>query len=290
MKIGFIGLGQMGSAIAANLIKAGHEVTLWNRSAGKAAPLVAAGGRIAATPAQAAGGEIVITMLADDQAVEAVTFGTDGILSAAARPIHISMSTIGPALADRLAEAHQEAGGAFVSAPVFGRPAAAQAAGLFIVAAGPAQALATCRPLFDAIGQRIFEVGERPSAANIIKLSGNFMIMAVVESLAEAMALAGRHGVERAQLLEVLTGTLFGAPIYQTYGKILVEALYRPAGFAAPLGLKDMNLAAAAANDARVPMPLLSLVRDRLLSTIAREGEEIDWAGIAKTMFESAGE
>jgi 3-hydroxyisobutyrate dehydrogenase-like beta-hydroxyacid dehydrogenase len=287
MDIGFIGLGQMGKAIAANLVAAGHRVTVWNRSADKATALVAAGARLATSPAEAAAGEIVLTMLADDRAVETVTFGTDGILSAAAKPIHVSLSTISLALAERLTAAHE--GGRYVSAPVFGRPAAAEAAKLFVVAAGSADALAACAPVFDCIGQRLFTVGDTPSEANVVKLCGNFMIMAVIESLAEAMALAGRHDVGKAKLLEVLTGTLFGAPIYQTYGRIIVEDGYRPAGFAAPLGLKDMNLVSAAATDARVPMPLLSLVRDRLLSTIAREGDDIDWSGIAKTMFESAG-
>lgn len=289
MDIGFIGLGQMGSAIGANLVKAGHAVTVWNRSPDKAEPLVAAGARRAASPAEAAGGDAVVSMLADDAAVEAVVFGEGGLLSAPARPLHVSMSTISVALADRLAAAHGSAGGDYVSAPVFGRPVAAEAAKLFVVAAGPAAAVARCQPIFDAIGQHSFVVGEKASAANIVKLCGNFLIMSVVESLAEAMTLADRHGVAKATLLEVLTGTLFGAPIYRTYGEMLVEERYRPAGFTAPLGLKDMNLVSAAATDTRVPMPVLSLVRDRLLATIAREGADIDWAGIAKVVADNAG-
>jgi 3-hydroxyisobutyrate dehydrogenase-like beta-hydroxyacid dehydrogenase len=289
MDIGFIGLGQMGSAIAANLLKAGHSLTVWNRTPARAEALVAAGARLAESPAKAAGGEVVITMLADDAAVEAVVFGEGGMLLAPARPIHISTSTISVALAERLTEAHAGAGSDYVSAPVFGRPTAAAAAQLFVVAAGSPQTLAVCQPLFDAIGQRSFVIGERPSTANAVKLCGNFMIMAVIETLAEAMTLAERHGVAKAVLLEVLTGTLFGAPIYQTYGQILVEERFRPAGFAAPLGLKDMNLAAAAATDARVPMPVLSLLRDRLLATIAREGDDIDWSGIARTVAANAG-
>ena len=289
MHIGFIGLGQMGSAIATNLAKAGHEVKVWNRSPEKAAPLVAAGATLAASPADAASGEIVFTMLADDTAVEAVTLGERGILAAPTKPIHVSLSTISLALADKLTAAHAEAGSTYVAAPVFGRPAAAAAAKLFVVAAGPPAALATCAPLFDAIGRRTFHLGDTPSAANVVKLSGNFLIMSVVESLAEAMTLAEKHGVQKAALLEILTGTLFSAPIYQVYGQILVDQAFRPAGFAAPLGLKDMNLVAAAATDARVPMPVLSLVRDRLLATIAREGDDIDWSGIAKTVADNAG-
>ncbi|HEY1607440.1 MAG TPA: NAD(P)-dependent oxidoreductase [Allosphingosinicella sp.] len=287
MDIGFIGLGQMGAAIAGNLIDHGHKLTVWNRSPEKAKPLVEAGAKQAANPAEAAAaGEIVFTMLADDRAVEAVTFGDDGILAAGGDAIHVSLSTIGLALAERLEDAHR---GRYVSAPVFGRPAVAAQGKLFVVAAGPPEALDSCRPLLDAIGQKTFIAGDKPSEANIVKLCGNFMIMAVVESLAEAMILAGAHGVAKDKLLEVLTGSLFGAPIYQTYGQLLVEGRYRPAGFTAPLGLKDMNLVSAAATDALVPMPLLSLVRDRLLSTVAREGPDIDWAGAAKTVADMAG-
>ena len=287
MEIGFVGLGQMGAPIANNLLKHGHRLTVWNRSPEKARPLVEAGAKQAERPADAAAaGEIVFTMLADDRAVEAVAFGNDGLLSAGGDAIHVSLSTISLALAERLEDAHR---GRYVSAPVFGRPAVAAQGKLFVVAAGPREALDACRPVLDIVGQRTFVVGDRPSEANVVKLCGNFMIMAVVESLAEAMTLAGAHGVTKDKLLEVLTGSLFGAPIYQTYGQLLVEGRYRPAGFTAPLGLKDMNLVSAAATDALVPMPLLSLVRDRLLSTVAREGTDIDWAGVAKTVAEMAG-
>lgn len=289
MEIGFIGLGQMGSAIAANLVKAGHQVTVWNRSREKCAPLERAGARRADRPADAAAGQVVFTMLADDHAVEDVVFGEGGILSSPGRAAHVSMSTISVALADRLAEAHAAAGTGYASAPVFGRPVAAEAAKLFVVTAGPGQILSLCQPLFDQIGQRTFIVGERPSAANVVKLCGNFLIMSIIESLAEALTLADANGVPKARLLEVLTGTLFGSPIFQTYGQMLAEGRYRPAGFAAPLGLKDMNLVSAAATDSLVPMPVLSLLRDRLLATIAREGRDIDWAGIGKLVAESAG-
>lgn len=289
MEIGFIGLGQMGSAIAANLLAAGHSLTVWNRSPDKAEPLVAQGAKLAASPADAATGEVVFTMLADDRAEEAVVFGDHGILSAAGKPVHVSMSTISLTLADRLAAAHAAAGSSYISAPVFGRPAVAQAGELFVLTAGPEAAIEKCRPLFEVIGQRSFPLGDQPSAANVVKLCGNFMIVSAIESLAEAMTLAGRHGVEKAALLEILTGTLFGTPLYRTYGGILVEERYRPAGFAAPLALKDMNLAAAAATDARTPMPLLSLVRDHLLATIAREGEDIDVSAIARTVEANAG-
>jgi 3-hydroxyisobutyrate dehydrogenase-like beta-hydroxyacid dehydrogenase len=286
VKIGFVGLGQMGSAIASNLIGAGHELVVWNRSADKAEALIARGARLATTPAEAASGEIVISMLADDRAVERVTFGEQGILSAAARPIHVSMSTISTDLADRLTAGQS---GAYVSAPVFGRPAAAEAAKLFILAAGPSGALDACEPVFSAIGQRVFRIGERPSQANLVKLCGNFMIMAAIEAMAEAMTLAEKGNVSGAQLVEVLTGTLFSAPVYQTYGEILAEERFRPAGFAAPLGLKDMHLVASAAHALRTPMPVLSVLRDQLLSVIAQEGEEIDWSGVALAVRRNAG-
>jgi 3-hydroxyisobutyrate dehydrogenase-like beta-hydroxyacid dehydrogenase len=280
MKIGLIGLGAMGRAIALNLVKAGHEVAVWNRSPGKAEALVAAGARCAATPADAATrAEAVVTMLADDKAVEAVTFGADGLLAARGQALHISMSTIGVDCADRLTAAHIPGG--FVSAPVFGRPDMAAAAKLFVVAAGMPEALDRCEPCFAAISQRSFRVGDQPSSANLVKLCGNFMILAAIEAMAEAMALAGRGGVAKAKLLEVLTGTLFSAPIYQTYGAILAEERFRPAGFAAPLGLKDMNLADAAATASRTPMPLLALLRDHLRAAIADEGEDVDWSALA---------
>jgi 3-hydroxyisobutyrate dehydrogenase-like beta-hydroxyacid dehydrogenase len=286
VKIGFVGLGQMGSAIASNLIDAGHELVVWNRNTDKAQPLVAKGARLAGTPAEVAGGEIVISMLADDRAVERVTFGEQGILSAAARPIHVSMSTISTGLADRLSA---EPSGPYVSAPVFGRPAAAEAAKLFIIAAGPSAALDACEPVFSVIGQRVFRIGEHPSQANLVKLCGNFMIMSAIEAIAEAMTLAEKGNVSRAQLVEVLTGTLFSAPVYQTYGEIMAEERFRPAGFAAPLGLKDMHLVASAANALRTPMPVLSVLRDQLLSVIAQEGEEIDWSGVALVVRRNAG-
>ena len=286
MKVGFIGLGQMGSAMAANLLKAGHDLTVWNRTLEKADTLVEAGARRAQSPADAADGDVVMTMLADDSAVEAAVYGQGGILDGPA--LHVSHSTISVALADRLAADHR-AGAGFVSAPVFGRPAAAEAAKLFVVAAGAEAPIERCEPLFLAMGQRVFRVGARPSAANLVKLSGNFMIMSAVEAMAEAMTLAEKGGVDRAALLEVLTGTLFGAPVYQTYGDILVNDRFRPAGFPAPLGLKDMNLVDAAATASRVPMPVLGAVRDHLRAVIAQDGEEIDWAGVALAVRRSAG-
>jgi 3-hydroxyisobutyrate dehydrogenase-like beta-hydroxyacid dehydrogenase len=286
MKVGFIGLGQMGHAMAGNLLKAGHELTVWNRSPEKAKDLLGRGARWAESPGHAADGDVVMTMLADDHALEAVVYGDGGILAAPA--LHVSHSTISVPLAERLARDHGVRSG-FVSAPVFGRPAAAQAAKLFVVTAGQPDLVARCEPLFAAIGQRSFHVGDSPSAANLVKLGGNFMIMAAVEAMAEAMTLVEAGGVERCAMLEVLTGTLFNAPIYHTYGELLVEERFRPAGFAAPLGLKDMNLADSAATASRVPMPVLGVVRDHLRAAIATEGEDIDWSSVALAVRKAAG-
>ncbi|PZU11659.1 NAD(P)-dependent oxidoreductase [Sphingomonas sp.] len=287
MRVALLGLGNMGGAIARNILKAGHALTVWNRSPDKAASLVEAGAGSASSPAEAAtGAEIVLTMLADDRAVEAVVFGAQGLLSAKAAPIHVGLSTISLALARRLTEVQGER---YVSAPVFGRPPAAEAAQLNIVAGGAPASIAFAQPIFDAIGQRTFVAGEDQATANLVKLCGNFMIMSAIEAMGEAMALAAKNGLDRQILFDVLTGTLFGAPVYRNYGPALIEGAFRPAGFPAPLGLKDMNLVAEAANGARVPMPLLGIIRDHLLQTIARDGDDIDWAAIGKAIGDNAG-
>lgn len=288
MKIGFIGLGQMGRGMAANLIKAGHEVALYNRTADKAQGL---GGRVAASPADAArGAEVVFTMLADDKALEAVAYGEGGFIGALPQgAIHISCSTISVALAETLTAAHAKAGQKFVSAPVFGRPEAAAAAKLFVAAAGAEADLAACRPLFDAIGQRTFVLSHEPSRANLVKLSGNFLIAAVIESLGEALALVAKGGVDERAYLELLTSTLFSAPVYKTYGNLIVEEKFEPAGFAAPLGQKDVRLVLEAAEGLNVPLPLASLLRDRFLTLLAHGGAALDWSAIGKLAAKDAG-
>jgi len=290
MKIGFIGLGNMGAAMAANLVKSRHEVTVWNRSPRKAQPLVDAGAARAATPKEAAAGrDVVITMLADDAALQAVVSGDAGVMAGLGKALHISMSTIAVATADRIAADHRSREQRFLCAPVFGRPEAAMAAKLFIVAAGHAEDLETAKPVFAAVSQGVFNIGATPSAASLVKLCGNFMILSAVEALGEAMTLAEKGGVPRAKFLEVLTGTVFDAPAYRTYGAILVEGRFKPAGFPAPLGLKDMRLISQSADTLRVAMPLLSLLRDHLLQTIAVEGDDIDWSGIAHTIAKNGG-
>lgn len=290
MKVGFIGLGQMGSGMAANLLKAAHEVTVYNRTAGKVEALVKQGARPAVRVADACRGEAVITMLADDGALESIAFGNEGVVASLGKGcLHVSMSTISVALSEKLAAGHSEAGLRFVAAPVFGRPEAAAAGELFIVAAGARDAVDACMPLFDALGQKTFIFGDNPPAANLVKLSGNFLIASAIEALGEAMALVGKAGIDRYRYLDFLTSTLFGAPIYKNYGALIAGQKFEPAGFAAPLGHKDMRLALEAADKFRVPMPLASLVKDRLLRVLARDGEKLDWSAIARLAAEDAG-
>lgn len=291
MKVGFLGLGQMGAGMAANLLKAGHAVTGYNRSVAKTQKLAEQGASVANRVADACTGDAVISMVADDNALEAMVFGEDGIVrSLPENAIHISASTISVALSERLTEAHAKAGQRFVAAPVFGRPEAAAAAKLFVVAAGEAQAVADCAPLFEAIGQRSFIFGPTPSVANVIKLSGNFLIGSVIEALGEAMALVGKAGVDAHEYLELLTSTLFNAPVYKTYGGLIADGAFEPAGFAAPLGQKDVRLTLAAAEALCVPMPIASLLRDRFLTLLAQGGETLDWSAIGKLAAKDSGQ
>ncbi|BBX68217.1 NAD(P)-dependent oxidoreductase [Mycolicibacterium psychrotolerans] len=293
MRIGFVGLGNMGSGMAANLLASGHQVVAYNRSPGKAAALAERGATAAATAAEVCDSEVVVSMLADDAAVEAVTFGGPdqaGILASLPEGcLHISASTISVALAERLHDAHADAGQAFVSAPVFGRPEAAAAAKLFVVAAGAPDAVAAAQPVFDAIGQRTFVLSEQPAVANLVKLSGNFLIVSVIESLGEAMALIAKAGVDKQHYLELLTSTLFTAPVYQTYGGLMAREEFEPAGFAAHLGLKDVRLVLAAAEQLQVPLPVASLVRDRFLALLAGGGRDLDWAALGGVAAWEAG-
>ncbi len=293
MRIGFIGLGNMGSGMAHNLLGAGHDVTVYNRSPEKMAALAERGATPAQTVAAACDNEVVISMLADDAALEAVTFGLDGaagILEALpAGATHVSSSTISVALAGRLAAAHEAAGQVFVSAPVFGRPDAAAAAKLFVVAAGPAAAMQVLAPVFDAIGQRTFVLSEEPHLANLVKLSGNFLIASVIESLGEALALVSKAGVDEQQYVELLTSTLFSAPAYRTYGNLLAQREFEPAGFAAHLGLKDVRLVLTAGEQLEVPLPVASLLRDRFLALLAGGGRDLDWSALGALAAWEAG-
>lgn len=287
MKIGFLGLGNMGAAIAPNLIKAGHEVAVWNRSPEKAEALVAKGAIHAVTPADASKAEVVFTMLADDAAVEGVA--DDILASLVDGGIHISLSTISVALAEKLTQAHADKGQHFVSAPVFGRPAAAAEAKLFIAAAGAPEAMDHVMPLLNAIGQKVELFGDTPSAANLVKLAGNFLIISVTESLGEAMALVAKGGADNTKFLDFLTSTLFGSLIYKNYGALIASQTFEPAGFAAVLGAKDMRLVGAAADGLAVPMPLGDLLQDRLARLVAEGSGHLDLTALSALAFKDAG-
>jgi 3-hydroxyisobutyrate dehydrogenase-like beta-hydroxyacid dehydrogenase len=291
MKLGFVGLGDMGSQMARNLIKAGHELTVYNRTRSRAEPFAALGARVAATPGEAAeNAEAVISMLSDDHAVESVVFGDNGILvSLPEGRTHICMSTISVALSRRLAGAHGKKHQHYLVAPVFGRPEAAAAAKLFIVVAGSSEQTQRFQPVFQALGQRTFIAGEDAPAAHVMKLAGNFLISTVIESLAEAFALVKKSGVDPEQFLEILTNSLFSAPIYRTYGALVAAQKFQPVGFKLPLGLKDNRLVLAAAEEMAVPMPMASLIRDRFITAIAQGLSEADWSAIASVSFREAG-
>jgi len=291
MKIGFIGLGSMGSAMARNLIKAGNSLLVYNRTRSRSEELQGLGAKVADTPAAAATGvEALITMLADDRAVQDVIFEPGRVIeSLPAEAVHISMSTISVALSRRLAKAHAEKKQDYVAAPVFGRPDAAAAAKLFIVAAGPTQQVEKCRSLFSAMGQKLFMVDEYGPAANLIKLSGNFLITTVIESLAEACALMRKSDVDPQKFLEVMTESLFSAPVYKNYGAMIAADKFEPVGFKMPLGFKDNRLVLAAAEEVAVPMPMASLVHDRFVAAMAQGMENADWSAIARIAYKNAG-
>ncbi len=291
MQVGFIGLGRMGSGMATNLIKAGHEVSVFNRTPSKADALTAMGAKTARTVAEACHGPAVITMLANDEAVEDVVFAKAGILASLGKgAIHVSSSTISVALSDRLAAAHAASGQRFIAAPVFGRPDAAAARQLYVAAAGEEKAIGEVMPLLEAMGQRVFVLSEKPSIANLIKLSGNFLLGSVIESLGEAIALVSKAGVDRRQYVDFLTSTLFDVPAYKIYGSLIANDAAGPVGFAAHLGLKDIKLALAAGEELRVPLPLASLLRDRFLSLFASGGEGLDWSAVGKLSMRDSGQ
>ncbi|PWK91956.1 NAD(P)-dependent oxidoreductase [Fulvimonas soli] len=282
MKVGFIGLGAMGSAMASNLVAAGHAVTVWNRSPAAAEPLASLGAKVVRTADRAVQGEAVLSMLANDAAVREVFL--DGGLLDAMDPgtVHVNHATISLALAKELAEAHARRGLGYVAAPVFGRPDVAAAGRLNILAAGVPASVEKVRPLLQAMAAKVWPLGEAPERANVVKLAGNFMLAAAIESMAEASALARAHGVAAADFLEVMTATLFAAPAYQGYAKPIAERRYKPAGFALPLGYKDIGLAQAAAEAARVPMPFAGVLRDGLLEALAAGDEDVDWSVLAE--------
>jgi 3-hydroxyisobutyrate dehydrogenase-like beta-hydroxyacid dehydrogenase len=291
MRIAFIGLGHMGSGMARRLISTGNDLTVYNRTQSRAEAVRALGATVANTPGDAAAhAEVVITMLADDHAVEDTVFSPGGVLERMpSDAVHVSMSTISVAMSHRLADAHRAKGQHYLAATVFGRPDAAAAGKLFVVAGGPPDQIARCKTLFDALGQKTFNAGAEAPNANVIKLAGNFMVTAVIESLAESFALARKHGIDPRNMLDVFTNSLFSAPVYNTYGNILIDEKFEPPGFRLPLGMKDNTLVLEAAQAASVPMPLASLVHDHFVTAMATGLGDSDWSAIAAVSYRNAG-
>jgi 3-hydroxyisobutyrate dehydrogenase-like beta-hydroxyacid dehydrogenase len=289
MEIGFIGLGQMGKAIATNLIHAGHRLRVWNRSPAAAQELAALGATVAAEPADAARGEVLMTMLSDDEAHRSVLIGAGVFDRAAYGLIHVNFATVSVALARELTALASKRGLAYVAAPVFGRPEVAQSGKLNVVVAGDPAAIARIEPLLAAIGERTWPLGSAPERANVVKLAGNFMIACALEAMGEAAALVRAHGIEPGEMLEVLSSTLFASPVYKGYGRLIAEQRYQPAGFTMVLGLKDVRVALEAGQAAHVPLPFASVVRDHFLEALAAGRSDYDWAALAEVAARHAG-
>jgi len=289
--IGFIGLGNMGEPIAANLMAAGHTLRVHNRTASKAVALVAKGATLEKNPADVATpGGIVFTMVADDRAIDELCLSPGSFVERLGPGgIHISLSTISPATARRLAEHHAKHKVEYVASPVFGRPEAAAAKKLWVCASGHVAAKARVRPLLEAIGQGIFDFGEDAGAANVVKLCGNFMIASAIETISESLALAEKNGIDKSAVADLFGKTLFACPVYQGYGKSIAAEKFEPAGFRLALGFKDVSLALSTATASSVPLPIGSLLHDRYLAAIAKGRGDLDWTAIALGVAEDAG-
>jgi 3-hydroxyisobutyrate dehydrogenase-like beta-hydroxyacid dehydrogenase len=285
----------MGAAIARNLLRAGHEMSVFNRSRDKAEPFASEGARVANSVADVCrGSEVVFTMLADDSAAAGVTLGKDAFgengIVAALDPgaMHVSISTISTGLARQFAAAHVARGQGYLSAPVFGRPEAAESRKLIVVPAGAPELVALAQPLFDAIGRATFIAGTEPWQANALKLCGNFMIVSVIEAFGEAFATLRKAGVDPQLFLSTMV-ELFQSPVYKGYGQAIADGKFEPAGFALRLGLKDVRLALQTADECASPMPLASLIRDRMLDALAHGQGEQDWSSLATVSARNAG-
>lgn len=283
MKIGVIGLGNMGLPMAQNMLQAGHQLVVYNRTASKAKPLVAKGARLARTPAEAARETgLVFTILSDDKSTEEIVFGQDGILEGLEEGgIHVAVSTISVDCAQKLSKAHSEQGQQFVSATVLGRPDAAASAALRLIVAGPEKARKQIWPVLEAVGQNIFVVGDEGYLSNVAKLGNNFLIVAMLEALSEVLILVEKYGIEPKQFLEIVN-TLFASPVYQNYGNIIAERKFEPAGFKMNLGLKDVELMLSAADQVSAPLPLANLAKEHYSEGILRGWENLDWAALIK--------
>jgi 3-hydroxyisobutyrate dehydrogenase-like beta-hydroxyacid dehydrogenase len=289
--IGFIGLGSMGFPIARNLLTSGYRVRVFNRTKAKAMPLVKAGATLVDREEEVfETGGIVFSILSDDDAVRSVTVGNPEFLRRLGPGgVHVSMSTISPATARYLAKQHSKHEVSYLGSPVSGRPDRAAARKLFVLLSGKREAKERVRPLLETIGERIFDFGEDPWSSNIAKLALNFNVLAAVECMAESFAFAEKNGIARARMAELLSETLFGGIVYKGYGQQVAQQIYEPAAFRLRLGWKDLRLLLETAQETGTPMPVGSLLRDRMLTAIAKERGDFDWSAIALAASEDAG-
>lgn len=290
MKVGFVGLGRMGEAMAGRLLDGGHDVLIHNRTPAKVQALASRGAGIAASIAEAAAhGDAVFTMLSDDAALEQVAW-QHGLLEALpAGRIHVCAGTHGVGIIGRLAAAHREAGQVLIAAPMLGRPDVVAAGEAGVVVGGPPQAVAQCRPLFAALSRRVFEAGADPVAAAAIKIANNFVLGCAIEAMGEGFSLVRKYGVTPQVFHDVMTEGLFAAPAYKVYGRIIVEEAWARVGQMATLGLKDANLALTAGEAAGVPLPSGNVWRDRLVGAIAHGDGGCDWAVMAREQARASG-
>jgi len=290
MKVSFIGLGKMGFPMAANLLAAGHRVTVYNRTKSRADELAARGAIVANTPEDCHDSAVVITMLSDDKAYEELLLSNNKFVDALLpKTIHLCMSTISVALSERLAQVHAAAGQIYVAAPVFGRPEAAASRTLRIVAAGPKNGIDSCSPLFEALARKTFVLGSTAPHAHALKLGSNFLLFAMIESLGEAVAFARKSGLDPNEFVNIITETVFDSGAYRVFGPMIAQARYEPVAFPLSLVLKDVGLMLLAAEHAAVPMPFANVMRDQLSSAIARGYQDLDETALARIAAENAG-
>jgi 3-hydroxyisobutyrate dehydrogenase-like beta-hydroxyacid dehydrogenase len=295
MKVGVIGLGNMGSAIAANLLAKGHDVTVYNRTQSKAKELLSQGAILAHDPEATADCQVVITMLSNDKAVEQIVFGSngdkkDGLLAHQGKQsLHVSMSTISSDLVARMRQAYEAEGKLFISAPVMGRPDVAQRGELIVMTAGDKKLIDKCKPVFNCIAKSVHVVGDQAEQANICKLAANFMISSMIETLAEAFALLRKNGIDHKLFLQIMAGEFFQSPIYSKYGAIIAGDKFDTGAFTVAMQEKDTRLALKAAIESQVPMPMVSLIENAFLSAIGRGKGELDPCALAEVALENAG-
>ena len=289
MKLGQIGLGHMGDAIARRAAKAGHELVVWNRTAARAEALRSIGAHVAESPAAACAPGIVFTSLADDRALESVVCGDRGVLAGLPQGgVHVSLSTISLELVRRLDDAHGERGQLFLSAPVVGRPEAAEGGKLLVLAGGPKAALDRAKPVFDAIGRKLVYLAVEPSLANVAKLSVNFLLASLLEALGEAFAVVRKSGIEAETYLEIVND-VFQSPVYASYGDLIAHERFSPAHFGLKLGLKDVRLFLAAGDEKRAPLPLAHLLENNFVAAAEQGMADEDWAALAHLAARNAG-